>query len=411
MNATQEKVRQFLRDPANAGVGGREAARRLGIAESTFRSAEKAITREAPGEIMTTATSEKTRLALDAIRLDGGTQPRAEMKASTIDDYAEAFGEGAEFPPVVVFHDGTDRWCGDGFQRIAAARKAGLSEIEAEVRQGTRRDAVLYSVGANADHGDRRTNADKRRAVETLLRDEEWGGWSDREIAKRCKVSHNFVGTVRSELTVIGLQSTHRTGGDGRTINTANIGTSGGHRGVRKPSIPLAPMNGQSRVNGHVVPDPPDVAKARAEGRIAPGVVPEVDEPGETTSVDDVREEIEERKAKTEDDLSDEEWLATLPLHSRLTGSQLKTFEEGALSYRELEAARNTYKHHADRVLKSRRRNDEFKWRVRSFLSIEGPDKWDLCPMPENGGCGGTGASPITGECPKCFGRGYRING
>jgi len=34
-------------------------------------------------------------------------------------------------------------------------------------------DAVFNSVGANAEHGLRRTNADKRRAVLTLLNDDE----------------------------------------------------------------------------------------------------------------------------------------------------------------------------------------------------------------------------------------------
>lgn len=32
-----------------------------------------------------------------------------------------------------------------------------------EVLRGTKRDAILYSVGANSTHGLRRTNADKRR--------------------------------------------------------------------------------------------------------------------------------------------------------------------------------------------------------------------------------------------------------
>ena len=34
------------------------------------------------------------------------------------------------------------------------------------------------------------TNADKRRAVETLLNDAEWATWSDREIARQCGVHH-----------------------------------------------------------------------------------------------------------------------------------------------------------------------------------------------------------------------------
>lgn len=72
-------------------------------------------------------------------------------------------------------------------------------ELPAEVRNGTRRDALLFACGANASHGLRRSSADKRKAVETLLADDEWKQWSDREIAKRCHVSHVSVGSWRQE--------------------------------------------------------------------------------------------------------------------------------------------------------------------------------------------------------------------
>jgi len=53
---------------------------------------------------------------------------------------------------------------------------------------------------ANAAHGQRRTNADKRKAVMTLLEDEEWGKWTDREIARHCAVDHTTVGRLRASL-------------------------------------------------------------------------------------------------------------------------------------------------------------------------------------------------------------------
>jgi hypothetical protein len=55
-------------------------------------------------------------------------------------------------------------------------------------------------VGANSTHGLRRTNADKRRAALTLLQDAEWQGWSNREIARQCGVTHAFVAKLRREL-------------------------------------------------------------------------------------------------------------------------------------------------------------------------------------------------------------------
>lgn len=65
------------------------------------------------------------------------------------------------------------------------------------MRGGTTRDSVLYSVGANAAHGLRRTNEDKRRAAMTLLNDAEWAAWSDREIARQCVVDGKTVANLR----------------------------------------------------------------------------------------------------------------------------------------------------------------------------------------------------------------------
>jgi len=64
----------------------------------------------------------------------------------------------------------------------------------------------LHSVGANAKHGLRRSNKDKRKAVTTLLLDEQWCQWSDRAIAKQCQVSNRFVSNIRKELSVNGSQ-------------------------------------------------------------------------------------------------------------------------------------------------------------------------------------------------------------
>ncbi|MBW4640774.1 MAG: ParB/RepB/Spo0J family partition protein [Gloeocapsa sp. UFS-A4-WI-NPMV-4B04] len=107
----------------------------------------------------------------------------------------------SEFPPILVFYDGEKYWLADGFHRVAAAKKLELSEIAATIRKGTRRDAVLYSVGANATHGLRRTNADKRRSVLTLLGDEEWSQWSNNQIAKQIGVAEGLVRKIKEELS------------------------------------------------------------------------------------------------------------------------------------------------------------------------------------------------------------------
>jgi hypothetical protein len=59
------------------------------------------------------------------------------------------------------------------------------------------RDAVPFSVGANAAHGLGRSNADKRWAVEMLLADADWVAWSIVAVAKACGVSYPLIGELR----------------------------------------------------------------------------------------------------------------------------------------------------------------------------------------------------------------------
>lgn len=158
-------------------------------------------------------TFETKHLPITALRTDGGTQMRAALDDGTVFEYTQAMiaanGWGT-FPPAVAYYDGSAYWLGDGFHRVKAYREAfpaSADGIPCDIRAGTRRDAVLHAAGANASHGLRRSQADKRRSVETLLRDDEWGQWSDNEIARRCNVSPTTVGTVRKELSLSKLDS------------------------------------------------------------------------------------------------------------------------------------------------------------------------------------------------------------
>ncbi|MBM4020188.1 MAG: hypothetical protein FJ288_18025 [Planctomycetes bacterium] len=170
-------------------------------------------------------------LPLNTIRLDGGTQPRVRIDPETVREYAERMKAGDRFPPVQVYFDGTDHWLSDGFHRVKAAGEAGIKSIQAEVWEGTRDDAFWMSLAANKDHGLRRTNEDKVRAVKAALATRP--KFSDRSIAEHVGVSHEMVrkhrlSTVDSQTTGEIRQSAERTGRDGRTINTANIGKAAG---------------------------------------------------------------------------------------------------------------------------------------------------------------------------------------
>jgi hypothetical protein len=156
------------------------------------------------------------KLALAEIKIDPELQCRANgVNNATVKEYAEAMTAGAVFPPCVVFKDkqGT-HWLADGFHRCAAlASISETSEITVDLREGSRKDALVFGASANASHGLRRTNADKRRAVVLLVA--AFPKWSNRRIGEACGVGHQLVAHVRPE-QVDESSSSEREGADGK---------------------------------------------------------------------------------------------------------------------------------------------------------------------------------------------------
>ncbi len=203
-------------------------------------------------------------LKLEHIRIDGGTQPRVEMNEEVIADYAEQIRGGTLFPPVKVFFDGAAYWLADGFHRYHAHRRIGRETIIAEVQEGGLRDAILHSVGANTEHGLRRTNADKRKAVETMLNntivatDEDGNPWANRDIARKCNVDEGTVRNYRKNLSaeIPQMAPPERAVKRGHSTylqNTSKIGK-------RKNKMTQLPRNGKLKPSiaklGHSIPNP-----------------------------------------------------------------------------------------------------------------------------------------------------------
>lgn len=165
------------------------------------------------------------KILLTKIRLDGGTQPRKELDETLVQHYTEEILEGQEFPPVDLHFDGKHYWLSDGFHRWHAHKRAGHKDIASNVIQGTKRDAFIASLKANAQHGKARTPEERRYVVQLALEDIELGDLSDTQIAQICLVSNMTVGRVRKAL---GLKKETSVGKDGKRRDTSNIG--------RKPS-------------------------------------------------------------------------------------------------------------------------------------------------------------------------------
>jgi len=145
-------------------------------------------------------------------------QARAATDPNTISEYCEAWKEGDKFPPIVVFHDGKNYFLADGFHRFFGAKKAGLLDINADVRKGSRKDALWFAAGANRSHGLKRSNSDKRHAVELALREKP--ELADNAISKHVGVSFHLVKEIRGQVRVLEGESSKssekRTGVDGK---------------------------------------------------------------------------------------------------------------------------------------------------------------------------------------------------
>jgi hypothetical protein len=162
------------------------------------------------------------RIKLAKIRLDGGTQPRKEIDEPLVQHYTEILLEGKDkFPPIDLWFDGKSYWPSDGFHRFHAHKRAGFLDIEAEVYQGTKRDAFLACLKANGKHGKPRTPEERRYVVQMALEDIELGEKTDTEIAAICDVSSMTVGRVRKAL---GLEKAARVDKNGRKVDVSKSG-------------------------------------------------------------------------------------------------------------------------------------------------------------------------------------------
>lgn len=186
-------------------------------------------------------------LPLADITVDEQVQVRvAGLDAETVAAYATIFAEGGEFPPVVVFRDERNGalYLADGFHRVAAARKAGLTEIAAEVRPGGLAGAVEYAEEANLTHGLNLTMRDKRAILERrIARGHEWASWSNVRLAAALGVDEGTIRKWRRAMTSENSEvaPAKRVGADGRVYDVTNIQKANRQRTTSKPTPRYVP--------------------------------------------------------------------------------------------------------------------------------------------------------------------------
>jgi len=143
-----------------------------------------------------------TTLATDNILASAATQVRKKLNKATIDEYVEDLGNGAVFPPMIVFaEEDSERFIlADGFHRHHAYVNAEIGMVEVEVREGGLHEALLFALQANGEHGLRRNNNDKRNAVELALKDPEISTLQIIQIADICRVDERTVRRIRDDM-------------------------------------------------------------------------------------------------------------------------------------------------------------------------------------------------------------------
>ncbi len=155
-----------------------------------------------PPDATPDATPTIARIRVADIEVNRDTHPRVELDAIALDDFADEYRSGRSLGAVVVFRrsiaDRQPYYLADGFFRVLAARRAGLAEIDAEIREGGSFDALCQATAANAEHkGNRLTAADKRKAIRLFLASPKSKNWTNRRIAATSHASPTLVGIVR----------------------------------------------------------------------------------------------------------------------------------------------------------------------------------------------------------------------
>ncbi len=196
--------------------------------------------------------SDVKKLKLADLTLDPRLQMRVQMDGDTIEEYAEHIDE---LPPgkVVMDEDG-HLYLTAGWHRFEAHKKKGKDVMSCSVREGTFLDALQEAAGENFDHGLRRTNADKHRAVDILLAEnsENNHGWSGSDVARMARVTSQMVNKVISGQNGHHSSKSETVSNSNQSGSTTQTNTNGATQGsaMVRGRFYVDVASGSERLNG-----------------------------------------------------------------------------------------------------------------------------------------------------------------
>ena len=166
------------------------------------------------------------------IRIDGNTQQRP-VDDNVVKRYAAMMKEGSAFPPVEIITDGKSNFLYDGFHRVAATIRLNKKYIEANIVNGTQRQAMWLSFSTNKENAFPRQPGTAKEIIKKILRDKEWSKTSQRDIGRHVGCTQKFVWKICEEIkkSASDDQSSDRTALSGQKTGIARSKTVNVKRG------------------------------------------------------------------------------------------------------------------------------------------------------------------------------------
>ena len=151
---------------------------------------------------------------LDEIVIDRSVNPREQINEEHVEDLVNAIKRDEQLPLPVCYDVAGKLKLAEGFHRYTAYQRLRKLRIDVTVIAGTDDDWALAALCSNQGHGLKRSNAEKRLAVEGMLK--RFPDWSSRRIADAAGVGDDLVNKTRHQVS-FNDTCDERKGADGKT--------------------------------------------------------------------------------------------------------------------------------------------------------------------------------------------------
>lgn len=325
-------------------------------------------------------STETKTIATSVIRMDLGTQFREATDKDIVKEYAEKIKAGIDLgDPDVFYTPEGDFILGDGFKRIHARIILNHEAIKVKLHEGTLLDAQLFAAGANAEHGERRGYGDIKRAVLWLDEQNLPQFKSNVAAAKQVRCSEGAVRAIRKERDDAIKKEADRLAEEEATRN-AVTDAEGKHPStvlIEQWAPELLPKIEDGSFTVARALRYAEAAKAKHEGQ--------------QTVEQAIQQEKEQRADEAtdpEDELTDEEFLASIPLFRYLQtlGHGGMFFRNDALAWRTLKQAGVGAKLAKD-TAKALQLKEGATTPLYEAVCIPHPNQWKACSHCQGAGC------------------------